>query len=293
MHEVVQCLERLVDGSSRIRIVLVVEVDAVGAEPAQAGLARRLDPPPQRAPLVGLVGRAGRELRGDHHVVPPPAERVAEELLRLAAAVHLGGVEVRDPGVERGVDDRARRVLVDLHPEVVAAEAHHGHRRAFTTEHASLHRAHSGRTRRCPQAGAALGQPQRGGSSGSMPRHSFPMSSCASSVLPGWKRPIRTSRKICSSRLRLNDAGAAAQVERPVDDVVRLVDHEATASRPAGPASPRARRPAAQSAHVRSSMRLGRVVARCASRPPRAAPRGGAPSSWSARSTCAAACVRR
>ncbi len=47
-------------------------------------------------------------------------------------------------------------------------------------------------------------QPQRCGSSGLIPRHSFPTNSWARSVLPGWKRPMRTSRNNCSSRLRLN-----------------------------------------------------------------------------------------
>ena len=49
-------------------------------------------------------------------------------------------------------------------------------------------------------------QPQRSALSGSTPRQSLPMSSWASSVLPGWKRPMRMSRNSCSSRLRLNAA---------------------------------------------------------------------------------------
>ena len=108
VHEIVQGLERLVDRRLGIGVVLVIEVDPVGAQPAQADLARGFDPPPQRARFVGLVRRAGRELGGDHNVVSPTAERRAEKLLRLPAAVHLGSVEVRDPGIEGGVRRPAR-----------------------------------------------------------------------------------------------------------------------------------------------------------------------------------------
>ena len=57
-----------------------------------------------------------------------PCERPAEQLLAAAAvAVDVRGVEERDARVERGVDDRARRLLVDPPAEVVAAEPDDGH----------------------------------------------------------------------------------------------------------------------------------------------------------------------
>ena len=109
-HELVERFEGLVDRGLGIGVVLVVQIDAVGAEPAQAGLAAIDDPLPQHARRVGLILRAGQELGGDHDLVPPAAEGGAEKLLRLAAAVHLGGVEVGDAGVEGGVDDGRRGV---------------------------------------------------------------------------------------------------------------------------------------------------------------------------------------
>src|SRR5881275_1541954 len=45
-----------------------------------------------------------------------------QELLGLAAAVDVGGVEGRHPGHDRGVDDLLRPGLVDPPPEVVRAE---------------------------------------------------------------------------------------------------------------------------------------------------------------------------
>jgi hypothetical protein len=55
----------------------------------------------------------------------------------VGAAIHVGGVEEVDAGVERGVDDHGRALLIEPAAEVVAAEAHHGHGQA--TEFSSLH----------------------------------------------------------------------------------------------------------------------------------------------------------
>jgi hypothetical protein len=54
----------------------------------------------------------------------------------------------------------------------------------------------------CASSGAGS-YPQRGCASGSMPRVILLMISGANSRLPGWKRPIRTSRNSCSMRCRL------------------------------------------------------------------------------------------
>ena len=58
-----------------------------------------------------------------HDVLAPWAEDLAELLLRAAAiAVDVGGVEQRNAGLDRAVDDLARGV--DPHrAEIVAAEA--------------------------------------------------------------------------------------------------------------------------------------------------------------------------
>ena len=141
--------------------------------------------------------------------------------------------------------------------------------------------------------GTPASSPPAGRLSGSMPRQSLPMSSCARSVLPGWKRPMRTSRKSCSSRLRLNAAGAAGQVEGAIDDLEALRDRRSSASRRGGPASPRAaRRPPTRASccsmqrvgGVERDAHLGDVVLDLGMMRHRVA---------SARSTCAWASVRR
>ncbi len=116
-HQPVEGGERLLDRHVGIRPVLLVQVDAVGADddPSHAGAGARW-----------VVVDRGDELGRDDHLFAPAGERFAEVLLRARPAVHVGGVEEVDPGVEGGVDDRGAALLVDAHPEVVTAQADQG-----------------------------------------------------------------------------------------------------------------------------------------------------------------------
>ena len=95
---------------------------------------RRSEPSIALADVAGIAARHGvvvaarppPELRRDHRTVAPAGERAAEEDLAVAAAVALGGVEQRDPGVERRVHDGACLGLVDAPAHVVAAEPDDG-----------------------------------------------------------------------------------------------------------------------------------------------------------------------
>ena len=78
-------------------------------------------------PMQALGRTEPTDLGGDHRLAPSLPERAAEELLRLPAAVALGGVEVVNTGVEARVDDRLGALFVHAHAEVVAAEPGHGH----------------------------------------------------------------------------------------------------------------------------------------------------------------------
>ena len=125
----VEGLERLVDRRVGIREVQLVEVDVVGAEPAQ----RRVDRVEDVLARVALVPRVGTgapvALRRDDELVALPAQPPADDLLGAADGVEtaservdVGAVEERDPGVGGGVEDRPRRVLVALEPERHRAE---------------------------------------------------------------------------------------------------------------------------------------------------------------------------
>ena len=55
------------------------------------------------------------ELDGEHHALAPSAgQRLAEDLLRLAGGVAVGGVDEVDPGVQRLVDDPDRVVVIGV-----------------------------------------------------------------------------------------------------------------------------------------------------------------------------------
>ena len=94
-----------------------IQVDVVGPQPLEARVDRLRD--------TGGVTRC--DLGGEHHLIAPVAEGLADELLRLPAAVALRGVEVGDAGIDGRVDDGPGALGVDPHAEVVAAEPRERH----------------------------------------------------------------------------------------------------------------------------------------------------------------------
>jgi hypothetical protein len=105
--------------------VLVVEVDVVGPEAPQRGVAGLADvggvaPHPTAAGLVGVEVDA--ELGGEDDLVAVRGERLADQLLVVAEAVHVGGVEERDAERE-GPGDGGDR-LVGVGGAVGEAHAH-------------------------------------------------------------------------------------------------------------------------------------------------------------------------
>jgi hypothetical protein len=86
----------------------LVEVDVVGAEAAQAGVDLRHDRRPRQATVLRASPHRDEHLGSDDHVVALDqlAEHLARDLLARAVGVGVGGVERRDPGVERGLVER-------------------------------------------------------------------------------------------------------------------------------------------------------------------------------------------
>ena len=129
VDEVGQRAERVVDVGRRVGPVGLVEVDVVGVEPAQAVLHLAHDPAAGRPAVVRVLAHRRHELGGQHHLVAPALQRLADDLLRLAAGVHVGGVDEVDAAVEGGVDDLDAVVVVAVapgaehhRPEAVAAD---------------------------------------------------------------------------------------------------------------------------------------------------------------------------
>ena len=97
----------LLDRHRRVDAVEVVQVDAIGSEPAQGPVDRTADAfgsavEPDRQPEPGQGANTG--LSRDDDVIAVPPQSRAQDGLAGAATVHLGRVEQSDPGF-KGMGD--------------------------------------------------------------------------------------------------------------------------------------------------------------------------------------------
>ena len=127
LHEIVERPQRFVDGHVAVRLVADVEVDVVGAQAAQAGLAR-LDQVLARESNVMRRGAHAHEGLGrQDEVVAPAHQRLAEDLLGGAERIDVGGVERRHARLAADVED-ARRVgdaqVAHLAETIPSADGH-------------------------------------------------------------------------------------------------------------------------------------------------------------------------
>jgi hypothetical protein len=92
--------DRVLDRHGRIDAVLIVQIDDVHPEPLEARITRLDD---VLGPAVDGRAPLGRphlaELGGEHHLLAPPANGPAEQLLVVAEAVHVRGIEEVDAQV--------------------------------------------------------------------------------------------------------------------------------------------------------------------------------------------------
>jgi hypothetical protein len=102
-----------------------VEVDAVGAEPPQAGLDLLADVARRQALVLGPRPHPVAHLGGEHDLIarPPAGEPAADHLLRATQAVGVGGVEQGDAPLARSVHQRERRRLVVAVPDQLGQRA--------------------------------------------------------------------------------------------------------------------------------------------------------------------------
>jgi hypothetical protein len=124
--------------------VHLVAVDVVGLQAAQRVLDLGHDPTPRDPALVGVVAHRAPELGGQHDVVAAALERLADDLLRLAGRVDVGGVDEVDAGVQRGVDDADGVVVVGVAPgaEHHRAQAELADRDARAPQESIVHESH-------------------------------------------------------------------------------------------------------------------------------------------------------
>ena len=115
-----QGTDRLLDRSSGVHPVLVVEVDVVGPKTLKRSLHGDAD---ARGTAVGGSVLSARirdkaELRRHHYLVTSAFDGTTDKFLAVVRAVDLGGVDVGDAQVERGVDGADRLVVVSPPPDV-------------------------------------------------------------------------------------------------------------------------------------------------------------------------------
>ncbi len=135
----------LLDGGRGVHAVLVVEVDVVGPEALERGVAGRAHV--VRGAVDAALGRVVRvaldpELRGEEHLVAPALQGAADELLVRERAVHVGRVPEGDAELDGAVERPERLGLVAAAVEVRhahAAEAEGGDGGALGPEGARVH----------------------------------------------------------------------------------------------------------------------------------------------------------
>ena len=140
-QQVRQRRQRLLDVGIRRGPMHLVEVDIVGPEPAQRIVERPGEPTPRAASPVGIVPHGVERLGGEDDVVAPALECLPDDLFGLAAAVHIGGVDEVDPGIERPVDHPDALVVIGVGeaPEHHGAETVGADRDAGAAERAVVH----------------------------------------------------------------------------------------------------------------------------------------------------------
>ena len=116
--QVVQGPQGLLQRGLVVEAVALVQVEVVGAQPAQAGVAGLHDVLAGQAAVVGAVPDREVDLGGEHvGGAGVPLEGLAEDLLGRPPAVHVGGVEEVHPELVGA--GHARPGLVGLDPDPV------------------------------------------------------------------------------------------------------------------------------------------------------------------------------
>jgi len=94
----------------------LVEVDPPGTEPPERVLDLLDDPSARVAAVVGVGAHWHRHLCCQHHVVATVREGLADDLLRFAGRIDVGGVDEVDAGIQGAVDDADAVVVVGVAP---------------------------------------------------------------------------------------------------------------------------------------------------------------------------------
>jgi len=145
--EVVKDAERLLDRRLAVPLMELVKVDPVRPKPLQAALAFGDETDARIAAVVGAAQDVEACLCGEHDAVALALDRLADDLLGLAARIDIGGVDKVDAGIEAHVDlapgcwkiDRSERLRRVVSPEGHRAQGQRRDLQARSTEQAVFH----------------------------------------------------------------------------------------------------------------------------------------------------------
>jgi hypothetical protein len=148
LHEKRHGTDGLLDGYGRVDAMLIVEIHMINAEALQAGLARGchiLRPAVDVCCPVWVADVA--ELRREDDLIAPVGDRPADQLLVVAVAVHVGGVQKVDADTDGPVKRRngfgfVRIAVHGAHAH--ASEADGRHLQPAPPQLSSLHGSSSG-----------------------------------------------------------------------------------------------------------------------------------------------------
>ena len=91
----------------------IEQVDIVGAQPRQAALDAGPQPGRRQRRMIAGVGMGDARLGGQRDPLTSPLQQLRQHAFGFAARVSVGGVDVGDPRLQRGVDHRRGTVSID------------------------------------------------------------------------------------------------------------------------------------------------------------------------------------
>jgi hypothetical protein len=113
-HQVGKHRQRLLNVGVGRGPVHLVKVDMIGLQAAQRRLHRLRDPAARTALLIWILTHCAVNLGGKHDIVATTLQRLADNLLRLAVAVSVGGVDEVDAEIQALVDDADAGVVIGV-----------------------------------------------------------------------------------------------------------------------------------------------------------------------------------
>jgi hypothetical protein len=114
--EVVQGAEGLLQSGLLVEAVEDIQVIRSGLQPPEAGLNSLHHVAARESPGVDVAARLAGDLGRDDQLVAAASDKLAQDLLRLAARVDVGAIEAVDAGVPAAAEDRRGLLPVRLAP---------------------------------------------------------------------------------------------------------------------------------------------------------------------------------